>query len=267
MIRFSSMAVSFGERWFDEPVTRPIPDIVILRHSSVRPTTGLVSQKKSLVNDLTASDGEIFAKIGKTCRYKIKRAETKDLATCSYDPDPSVAEVDMFLDFYALFARQKGLPPINRRQFLAVAKAGRLRLSRSELQGAVVVRHAYIVSNAIARLLYSASLFRSSDQEVRSAIGRANRLLHWRDLLAFKQEGLRVFDWGGIFADETSADRKGINNFKREFGGDPATYFEACEVHSLLGRLVLTMLLAARGAKALLRTLRAGSTASASQPS
>jgi lipid II:glycine glycyltransferase (peptidoglycan interpeptide bridge formation enzyme) len=267
MIRFNSLAIRFGQAWFDEPVTLPMPDIVVLRHSSVRPTAGLVSLKKSLVNDLTVPDDEIFAKIGKTCRYKIKRAETKDLALCRYQTAPSVEEVDSFLHFYAQFARQKGLSPINRKQFLAVARAGRLRLAEASLQGAVVVRHAYIVSGDTARLLYSASLFRDTDPEVRSAIGRANRLLHWRDLLAFKQEGLRVFDWGGIFADETSADRKGINDFKREFGGEPATYYDGYEAHSLLGQLILALLPAARGAKAFLATLRAGPTAPASQPS
>jgi len=256
MIRFSFMAIRFGQAWFDEPLNPPMPDIVILRQSKSHPASGPVSLKKSLVNDLTAPEEEIFAKFGKTCRYKIKRAESKDLAICPYHPAPSAAEVDSFLDFYTIFARQKGLKPINRKRFSAVAEAGRLRLSSAELAGAIAVRHAYITSGPYVRMLYSASLFRDSVPDARAAIGRANRLLHWRDMLAFKAEGCRFFDWGGISEDESTPVLKGINDFKREFGGDEASYFEGYAAHTLLGRAILGALSAASLAKTLLKRRR-----------
>ncbi len=242
MIRFKVLGLRFAQAWFDEPIEQPYPDIAILRHSLVRPSDGRVTVKHSLTSDLGLPEEELFGRIGKTCRYKIKRSESKDGATCTVEATPAAAEVEAFIAFYDRFAAQKGLAPINRKRFGAIAGEGRLWLSSAEVGGTVMVRHAHVVSGTTARMLYSASLFRDSDAEERAAIGRANRLLHWRDMLAFKAAGFRTYDWGGIFADETASDRKGINDFKREFGGEPVRYFESYRACSLMGRAALGLL-------------------------
>jgi lipid II:glycine glycyltransferase (peptidoglycan interpeptide bridge formation enzyme) len=258
MIRFSSMAIRFGQVWFDEPIVEPLPDVLILRHCRARPEAIAVTIKHSLVSDLEQPTEEIWEKIGKTCRYKIRRAENKDGAICSVDADqsPTIAELDDFVAFYDEFARAKSLAPINRSRLLAVAEAGRLRLSRGVLNGTIVVRHAYIVTGGTVRLLYSASLFRGSSDDVRAAIGRTNRLLHWLDMQTFKRQEYRTFDWGGLFADEIRPDHRGINDFKREFGGRRVDYFEGYAACSPLGRVVLQIAALPNAARSLLRNLR-----------
>ena len=68
-------------------------------------------------------------------------------------------------------------------------------------------------------MLHSASLFRGKAAADRAVVGRANRWLHWRDMLEFKRRGLQRYDWGGMFEDESVPEQASINSFKREFGG------------------------------------------------
>ena len=69
-------------------------------------------------------------------------------------------------------------------------------------------------------LFYSASLFRELDNSaIRNRIGRANRLLHWQDMLHFKAGGISVYDFGGWYAGDSDLERLRINKFKEEFGG------------------------------------------------
>jgi lipid II:glycine glycyltransferase (peptidoglycan interpeptide bridge formation enzyme) len=105
---------------------------------------------------------------------------------------------------------------------------------------AVVVWHAYIVWRKCVVLLYSASQFRTTDQLERARAGRANRWLHWQDMLHFKRSGIERYDWGGIFADESSGERAGINQFKREFGGARVTSYNCTLPRNLRGRAYLT---------------------------
>jgi len=48
------------------------------------------------------------------------------------------------------------------------------------------VWHAYILSGRTARLLHSGSCFRNREAHYRALVGRANRWLHWKDMLQLK---------------------------------------------------------------------------------
>ncbi|HEX4619712.1 MAG TPA: hypothetical protein VH135_08270, partial [Steroidobacteraceae bacterium] len=65
--------------------------------------------------------------------------------------------------------------------------------------------------------------------------------LHWQDMLAFKAAGALLYDWGGMFADESTPERAGINRFKRSFGGTPVVAYECSLPVTLRGRLWLAV--------------------------
>jgi hypothetical protein len=89
------------------------------------------------------------------------------------------------------------------------------------------------------RLLFSASHFRGQGETaLRSLIGRANRLLHWRDLVAFKQQGFNCYDWGGWHAG-TEEVLVRINQFKESFGGDRCPLYDSKLGVSWMGRLAV----------------------------
>jgi hypothetical protein len=65
------------------------------------------------------------------------------------------------------------------------------------------------------RLLWSA---RALDGEATAYTARLNKLLHWEDLLYFKNElKMRTFDWGGVALTDEAL--RGVDEFKQGFGG------------------------------------------------
>jgi hypothetical protein len=219
MIHIKGRLATYGEIWFDEQPPRAAGvDVLMFRQRSLPIEGHLCSPFLSLVNDLSESEETLMAGFGNTNRYKIKRAASKDGLAAEWPADLH-AQLDSFSDFYDEFARQKRLQPVYRRGLNAACTSGQLVLSYASKDGCTLVWHAYITQGHKIALLHSASFFRELQNGDRALLARANRWLHWRDMLHFKQIGLHIYDWGGLFADETDPARAGINSFKREFGG------------------------------------------------
>jgi hypothetical protein len=155
--------------------------------------------------------------------------------------------LEEFSAFYDEFARQKGLWPAERHWLARAAAADQLTLSCASREGERLVWHAHVRAGITAHLMYSASCFRDKDNDYRSLVGRANRWLHWRDMLYFREAGVKSYDWGGMFADESAPERAGINHFKRTFGGLPVQSYECTVPVNARGRIWLALRAAWRG--------------------
>jgi hypothetical protein len=241
MIVINGRFANYGEVWFDEdPPRHADVDVLMFRQRS-RAIEGHVCKPcMSLVNDLSASEDTIMAAFGNTNRYKIKRASSKDELEAECVPNPRT-QLERFSDFYDEFARQKGLPLAYRRGLKAACDAGQLHLTYAARKGWKLVWHAYITQGHKIALLHSASFFRDMRNVDRALLGRANRWLHWRDMLHFKQMGLWCYDWGGVFEDESDPEKAGINTFKREFGGNSVRTFNCNVAATLKGRVYLAV--------------------------
>ena len=241
MIVINGRFATYGEVWFDEdPPAHSDVDVLMFRQCS-RSVDGYICKPfMSLVNDLSVSEETIMAAFGNTNRYKIKRAASKDGLESECVANPRT-QLDRFSDFYDEFALQKKLPAAYRRGLNAACDAGQLHLTYAAKEGWKLVWHAYISYGQKIALLHSASLFRDMRNVDRALLGRANRWLHWRDMLHFKQLGLRCYDWGGVFEDESNAERVGVNTFKREFGGNPVRTFNCTLAVTLKGRVYLAL--------------------------
>jgi hypothetical protein len=242
MIRIEGRAVTYGEVWFDEPIP-PAPDVDILK-IRLRPMPlerHACTLFLSLLSDLTADEQTLFAGFGGTNRYKIKRAQDRDRLAHCFITTPA-ADLDTFCAFYDAFAQQKGLMTSYRRGLWAACSAGRLILSSASRDGLTLVWHAYITDHKMATLLHTASHFRGLDTDRRALIARANRWLHWRDMLSLKALGHERLCWGGMFEDESKAEQASINNFKREFGGRLERSYDCTVPLTLKGRLCIPLL-------------------------
>jgi lipid II:glycine glycyltransferase (peptidoglycan interpeptide bridge formation enzyme) len=219
MIRINGRGATYGEVWFDEePPRNSGIDIVLYRQRPAPLGYGCSTPFLSLVTDLAADEEAILAGFGKDCRYKIRRAEARDGLSFRFFHEPGEA-LGEFSGFYDAFARQKGLEPSDAHWLEAACNARQLALSSAARDGEVLAWHAYVVAGATAQLQYTASSFRNRDPEGRALVGRANRWLHWRGMLRFRELGLERYDWGGLFEDESTPERAGINRFKGDFGG------------------------------------------------
>ena len=241
MIRIKSRGALYGEVWYDEePPGDSGVDIVRYCQREAPIADARCTPFLSLVTDLSVGEDAIMDKFGKDCRYKIRRADTKDGLRMEFITDPE-SRLDEFRAFFDAFARQKSLPPSDHRWLVAACKARQLVLTSASQNGEALVWHAYVTSGKAARLQYTGSYFRNRENDYRALVGRANRWLHWREMLQFKDMGIDRYDWGGLFEDESAPERAGINQFKRDFGGRQVRSYDCTVPVTLRGRIWLSL--------------------------
>jgi hypothetical protein len=186
----------------------------------------------TILIDLNHGEGELFRDIKKSTAYEIRRAEKDGIVFAEE------TNLETFRAFYNDFAPTKSLGLLGKANLSSMAKF--LTITRADLAGAnasdgmPLCMHAYLVDpeESRARLLYSATLVRDGAGVDRQILGRANRRLHWLDMLRFKAQGIRWYDLGGIahmdeqegkLAEAVTSDAApataGIDAFKTAFGG------------------------------------------------
>src|SRR5256885_2057518 len=241
MIRIKGHTAVYGEVWYEEELPRDSGvDIVLSRQREAPISDALTSPFLTMVTDLSPTEDAITEKFGKECRYEIRRAETKDGLRMEFITDPE-SRLDEFRAFYDAFARQKSLRPSDPKWLLGACKARQLALTSASQNGEALVWHAHVMFGSTAGLLYSGSCFRNKEGNYRALVGRANRWLHWKDLLRLKEMGIKRYDWGGMFEDESVPERAGINNFKRDFGGQQVRTYDCMVPTTVRGRIYLVV--------------------------
>lgn len=240
-VSFSRRGIVIGELYFgEEPPEDPKVDLLRLL-AVLEPSNGRRWRKlQTLVVDLGQEEDDLFAQMSKGTKYEVRRAMNKDGVATEFLQRPEPGAVKEFADYYDEFARSKDLALAFRPRLEALAEAGMLVLSRVRRDGEPPLAwHAYVGSGARGMLLYSASVFRDhGDSAERSAIGRANRYLHWYDITQFKAAGYELYDLGGLDVDGRSEETARIASFKRGFGGAVQPTHACSAPRSAKGRLV-----------------------------
>ena len=242
MICYKGRGAVYGELWYEEeaPAEAGV-DIVVYRQRAAAIPGVRAAPFLSLVIDLSATESTIMDQFGKDCRYKIRRAGSKDGLRMEFIREPAADRLEEFCAFYDAFARQKSMSPSNRRWLEAACRARRLVLASASRNNDTLVWHAYLMARDTAWLQYTASCFRGRDSEYRAVVGRANRWLHWKAMLRFKELGIFRYDWGGLFEDESIPECAGINRFKKEFGGQRVRTYDYVVPITLKGRIWLPL--------------------------
>lgn len=241
MIRTYGRGVVYGEVWYEEePPRDPGVDIVMYRQRQTPIGNGRSTPFLSMVTDLSVAQDAIAQQFGKDCRYKIRRADSKDGLCMEFILDPE-SRLDEFRVFYDTFARQKSVQSCDPQWLAAACKARQLVLTAARRNDEALVWHGYVLTAQTAWLQYTSSCFRDKDNDYRALVGRANRWLHWRDMLRFKELGMRRYDWGGLFEDESTPERAGINAFKKDFGGQRERTYDCTLPVTLKGRVYLPL--------------------------
>lgn len=170
-----------------------------------------------LVN-VDRSDEAIQKEFRKNTQYEVRRAQKEGLAFSLVD------NADVFLQFYNGFAATKEMERMDPK--ILRAYWPHLVVTQMTNAAEVLVMHCYVMDESIGRatLWHSASQFRGADgddaQQRRNLIGRANRLLHFRDMTWLREQGIKTYDFGGYAANTTDPALQHINEFKDSFGGE-----------------------------------------------
>ncbi len=229
MLIYKKFGLRIGEAWFNEPIGENRADILFYQQANA-PIAGAANTAVStLVIDLQQDEKLLLSNLNSNTRYEVRRAREKDGLLCFAWDKKEAGVLDRFRSVYEVFAQQKGLAPVGSSRLLHLSETGNLEVSWSaRADGEALVYHVYLAVANRARLLYSASLFRaSSDAEFRNLVGRANRLLHWEDMLRFRAAGVKTYDFGGWYAGKEDAEKLRINSFKEGFGGKMEQYWNA----------------------------------------
>ena len=187
--------------------------------SGERPSRNELSY--TVINSLTVDYDMLLSSARKTVRNEVRRAEKDGLEIIKYDSKELKKEpsfVDAFEQAYLEFAKKMNNEAVtsayNRKKIDQYIAANCFMLTYAE-KGNLQVYHAYVYDENEVVLIYSVSDFRD-DTVDRNLAGRANRYLHFRDMLLFKDLGLSYYDWGNISDPENY---NGIDIFKTSFGG------------------------------------------------
>ncbi|MUG99576.1 hypothetical protein F7734_47760 [Scytonema sp. UIC 10036] len=234
--------ISIAEVWFDEELQdTSCVDLVYYLQRTNPIETFECQEFYTILIDLTKSEDELWKKIERNNRYKIRQASQKDKVIYQFwDCDRVDAKlVNEFSDTYDSFALEKGLSKLKRTRLLQYAEASILNISAVKLpDNRPLVWHVYYRGKNRVRLLHSASLKKNSEVSPQ-IIGRANRYLHWQDILNFQNLGMTAYDLGGWYAGNTDQERLNINKFKEEFGGDIVKNFNQSYATTMKGKLYL----------------------------
>src|SRR5258708_7485951 len=241
MIRIRGRSAVYGEVWYDEELPRdPGVDIVLYRQRETPIADARTTPFLTMVSDLAGGADAIAEKFGKDCRYKIRRAEAKDGLRMEFITDPE-SRLDEFSAFFDAFARQKSHWPCDRQWLLAACKARQLVLTSASQNGEALVWHAYLTSGRAAWLQYTGSCFRNKENDYRALVGRANRWLHWREMLQFKEMGIKRYDWGALSEDKPIPETAGTNRFKKAFAGQQLRTYDCTVPAPLKGPTCLPL--------------------------
>jgi hypothetical protein len=231
--------LTIGYVFLDEEIDRPNVDVVSYVHR-LKPIDHLAwEERHTRLIDLRKDADALMGGIAPNTRYEIRRAEQKDGVRGTRWDTSSEAALREFCDAFNAFADQKGQPRVDLKRLGLLAAGGILQITRAAAADDVpLVWHAYLCVGERTRLLHSCSHHRDSDDSaVRGLIGRANRYLHWSDLLQFKEAGYALYDLGGWHQAGTDPELVRINQFKERFGGEVVPCYSGKRPLTVKGRI------------------------------
>lgn len=212
----------------------------------------------TIMIDLSQSEADLLRACRSNTRNEIGRA-TKEGTRFAVASDPR-----RFLALYESMARHTILPPTSADYLKSFGDC--VCITEATMGDQLLVSHVYVVDPSIgrARLIRSASVFRDFDKSLQAIAGRANRFLHFQDMLHFRSAGLRCYDLGGYHPPEHPTDKelRNISDFKASFGGSVVQEANYLSLAQFLYRQARKVLAATRQARS-----DSGSADQAPQPS
>jgi hypothetical protein len=231
--------VRVAEFYFDLVTPQGEADVMVGRCLQEAAPGWLAYRCSTRIIDLTQAPKVLFSMCAKNNRYKIERARRGDGVEIDFTVAPAEDRVSEFIRYYDAFADTKDVAPVQRAQFDAITRSGKLVIAAArDSAGAILAARAYVLGQTRARLMYSASLFRlQAESSARNRIGRANRLLHWEDIIRFRDLGVLSYDMGGWYTGHGNQALLRINSFKQEFGGKVVEEWDVFRPRSARGWL------------------------------
>lgn len=162
--------------------------------------------------ELTQDAETIQANFSKQIRQQARIAETEGI-TCTFNND-----IETFVEFFNDFAKKKNTNLVSRRRMEEFGDD--IKLCFATFNGEIVAAHSYLTDKEAGIVRHHHAATKRLEEHVdKNLSGRANKYLTVKNILYFKEQGYKTFDFGGYAKDTTDESLKGINNYKLLFGG------------------------------------------------
>jgi hypothetical protein len=170
----------------------------------------------NLQNDLES----IWNAFSKQTKNYIRQAERNGL-TVDFN-----CGIEEFVTFFNKFARRKGISAMSRSDFDNINQ--NYTLTKIRIGSEVVAMHFYLLDpeTGMVQLFRSASGRYFIDHIKKNEIGAANKFMHYKAIEHFKSQGFHIYDFGGysLPSDQDYKKFTGVNQFKKNFGGEEVVY-------------------------------------------
>lgn len=174
------------------------------------------------ITDLTESQKDIQKHYSKDVRYEIRRAERENISYRIYDRLNThtdavfIREIaQKYFNFCDSIGQSALKSNLKQNEFLKLIIQGNLVVSKAEFENGWIY-HMYQTDGMNAMLWFSFSDYREKGVN-KSLAGWANRGLHDHDIMYFREQGYRRYDWGNIASRD---EPNNIDKFKMSFGGE-----------------------------------------------
>ncbi|WP_059172551.1 hypothetical protein [Bacillus sp. FJAT-27445] len=230
----------------DEAAALPAADMIAYFQQTepVEPDrwNAIHKQALTLCIDLRKGEEHLKSEMNKSTRYQINKAGRDDLAV-QFIEEPGRDDLEAFKAFFDPYAKEKGIEPFQDERIEGIYAQNMVTITYVyHKSGPKLAGHLYFADGVRARMFYSSSGRFADNGIPKNEIGRANRYLHWQDILYFKKKNYRLYDFFGLSIDESNIDQQNINQFKKSFGGEEIVEYRSFIPKSLKGNLLVLLL-------------------------
>ena len=204
------------------------------------PVAGTASEPcPTVVVDLRLTEIDLWNAVEAKTRKAIRQAVRDGIVVEQLVALTEQTWQSLLCSYGKLRQRRRNAGALGVGQISELATSGRLAMSRSrDGSGNVLSWHVYVCGYGRSRLLCTISeIDPKRDSCWNNLVGRAHRLHHWHDILAFKAAGFVVYDFGGVYRGTTDREQINIARFKSSFGGMPVETFDAVLALTRKGRI------------------------------
>ncbi|RLA73968.1 MAG: hypothetical protein DRG78_21780 [Epsilonproteobacteria bacterium] len=204
--------------WFyEDEAKNSSADMIYCRQ--VKHRVGGAKEFYTLLIDLNKSEEEIFSEFSKTNKREIRKSIKNDnLNYQMYHENIDDSLLNNFFDAHNRFTKERNLGDISPLQFKGYRENNQLYISTiSTDDNEIIWWRVYVANGNRVRSLVSNSFFHNEEQEKKRLIARTGRAMKWKDILYFKENNYKIFDFGGWYNGKEDKKKLAINQYKESF--------------------------------------------------
>lgn len=175
--------------------------------------------------DLSRSEEELANAMHPRLRQDIRNAEKKNMEFITISNPTEKDTLEAMISFNA-FIQDKPIAPLTKRWMLAAQRSGNLLINKIRYSNEDVVTHIFLSDKKTALNTQSFHNANFNNPEISKF---ANKLLHWKEILLYKELGFSQYSFGPV-----NKNLKGITQFKTWYGGSIMQNYRIIKLHSLL---------------------------------